>query len=52
MVSRELERELERHGIGLIAPAEGVESFLAELSLGAPDDAQVVLMKADPASLR
>jgi NAD(P)-dependent dehydrogenase (short-subunit alcohol dehydrogenase family)/malonyl CoA-acyl carrier protein transacylase len=51
MVSPELARELARRGVGLIAPEEGVEEFIAELLHGHRDDAQVVLVKADPAAL-
>jgi hypothetical protein len=51
MVSPELARELARRGVGLIAPDEGVEEFIAELLHGPRDDAQVVLVKAGPAAL-
>jgi acyl transferase domain-containing protein/NAD(P)H-dependent flavin oxidoreductase YrpB (nitropropane dioxygenase family)/NADP-dependent 3-hydroxy acid dehydrogenase YdfG/acyl carrier protein len=51
MVSPQLARELARRGVGLIAPEEGVAEFLAELLHGPDDDAQVVLLKADPAAL-
>jgi malonyl CoA-acyl carrier protein transacylase/NAD(P)-dependent dehydrogenase (short-subunit alcohol dehydrogenase family)/acyl carrier protein len=51
MVSPELARELARRGIGLIAPDEGVDELIAELLHGPGDDAQVVLVKADPAAL-
>lgn len=49
MVSPELEREYANHGIGLIEPEAGVESFLAELGDG--QDPQVVLINAKPAAL-
>jgi NAD(P)-dependent dehydrogenase (short-subunit alcohol dehydrogenase family) len=51
MVSPELARELARRGVGLIAPEEGVQEFMAELLHGHSEDAQVVLVKADPAAL-
>ena len=51
MVSPELARELARRGVGLIAPDEGGEEFIAELLHGPRDDAQVVLVKAGPAAL-
>ena len=51
MVSPELEREYARRGIGLIEPEEGAASFVAELLHGAPDDAQVILTRAEPSAL-
>jgi len=47
MISAELETEYNRRGIDLIDLNEGVAAFLDELSYGAPDDAQVILMSAD-----
>jgi NAD(P)-dependent dehydrogenase (short-subunit alcohol dehydrogenase family) len=46
MVKKELEREYDRRGIGLIPAGAGVESFLQELE-GGPDP-QVVLTAAAP----
>ena len=52
MVSPELEREYARRGVGLIDTDGGVQSFVEELCYGASDVAQVILMRAEPASLR
>ena len=52
MVTPELEREYARRGIGLIAPAGGVAAFVEELCDGHRSDAQVIFMRAEPASLQ
>jgi acyl transferase domain-containing protein len=52
MVSPELSREYARRGIDLIEPEAGVASFFDELLHGSPEDAQVILMRGDPSSLR
>jgi NAD(P)-dependent dehydrogenase (short-subunit alcohol dehydrogenase family) len=52
MVSPELTREYAKRGIGLIDPEAGVASFLDELLHGSINDAQVILMRGDPAALR
>ncbi len=51
MVSPELAREYARRGIDLIEPAAGVASFMDELMLGDAEDAQVILMRGDPATM-
>lgn len=51
MVSKELEREYARKGIGLIPLDEGVDALLQELQFGSRDEAQVVLMCATPAAM-
>jgi NAD(P)-dependent dehydrogenase (short-subunit alcohol dehydrogenase family) len=52
MISPELEREYARRGVGLIAPAEGLDRLLAELGVGGDgQDAQVIFMSATPESL-
>ncbi len=48
MVSKELESEYAKRGISLIGLDIGAEAFLDELDMGSPDDAQVVLMCAQP----
>ncbi len=52
MVSPELEREYNRRGIGLIPIDSGVSAFMNELTHGRADDTQVVLMCAQPESMR
>jgi NAD(P)-dependent dehydrogenase (short-subunit alcohol dehydrogenase family) len=52
MVSPELAREYARRGIDLIEPDAGAASFLDELLHGSPEDAQVILMRGDPTSMR
>ncbi|MCC7217974.1 MAG: SDR family NAD(P)-dependent oxidoreductase [Burkholderiales bacterium] len=51
MVSPELEREYAKRGIGLIDPDAGAATFVDELLHGPADDAQVILMRGDPARL-
>ena len=51
MVSPELEREYAKRGIGLIDPDAGAASFVDELLHGPADEAQVILMRGDPARL-
>ncbi|MFO1314000.1 MAG: SDR family NAD(P)-dependent oxidoreductase [Burkholderiales bacterium] len=51
MVSPELTREYAKRGIGLIDPDAGAATFVDELLHGPADDAQVILMRGDPASL-
>jgi NAD(P)-dependent dehydrogenase (short-subunit alcohol dehydrogenase family) len=51
MVTPQLRREYERHGIGLIPLAAGPDSLLAELGAGDKKHAQVILMSADPHAL-
>jgi hypothetical protein len=49
MVGPDLMAEYARRGIGLIAPEEGVASFLDEIDHG--KEPQVILMNADPAAM-
>jgi NAD(P)-dependent dehydrogenase (short-subunit alcohol dehydrogenase family) len=51
MVSPELEREYAKRGVGLIDPDAGAASFVDELLHGPADEAQVILMRGDPARL-
>jgi NAD(P)-dependent dehydrogenase (short-subunit alcohol dehydrogenase family) len=51
MVTPELEAEYARRNIGVIAPNEGVEALVRELTWGDRLDAQVVYACADPESL-
>ncbi|MCB9727187.1 MAG: SDR family NAD(P)-dependent oxidoreductase [Deltaproteobacteria bacterium] len=52
MVTPELEREYARRGIGLIPLEAGVEAFIDELIRGDEADAQIILMRATPASMQ
>ena len=47
MVTPELEREYQRRGMGLIQPDDGVLCLLEELRSGNPEDAEVVVMRAE-----
>ena len=47
MVTPELQREYKRRGMGLIQPDDGVQCLLDELRSGSPDDAEVVVMRAE-----
>jgi len=51
MVSPQLRREYERHGVGLISLAAGQDSLLKELATGDKDNPQVILMNAEPAAM-
>ncbi len=51
MVGTELAQEWARRGVGLIETDEGVDALLDEISRGAPQESQVILMRADPESL-
>jgi hypothetical protein len=51
MVSRELSREYEKAGIGLIDPEEGVDALLDEIRYGKKADARVILMSGSPESM-
>ena len=46
-----LEREYAKRGVGLIDPDAGAASFVDELLHGPADEAQVILMRGDPARL-
>jgi acyl transferase domain-containing protein/NAD(P)H-dependent flavin oxidoreductase YrpB (nitropropane dioxygenase family)/NAD(P)-dependent dehydrogenase (short-subunit alcohol dehydrogenase family) len=52
MVTPELEREYARRGIGLIPMEAGVAAFIDELLRGDEADAQIILMRATPASMQ
>jgi len=52
MVAKELEREYEKRGIGLIHPDAGVACLFDELERGSAADAQVVLACESPAIAR
>ena len=52
MVSPELMREYAIRGIGLIDPDAGVASFFDELLHVNASDAQVILMRGDPAAMQ
>ncbi len=52
MVTPELEREYARRGIGLIPMEDGVAAFIDELIRGEEADAQIILMRATPASMQ
>jgi hypothetical protein len=47
MVTPELEREYQRRGMGLIQPDDGIQCLLDELASGSPEDAEVVVMRAE-----
>jgi len=49
MVSPELRAEYDRRGVGLISLSAGASSLIEELGRGSKEDAQVILMNADPA---
>ena len=51
MVSPELEREYARRGVGLVDPGEGVRALLAEMGTLPGEPAQVVVMRAEPATM-
>ena len=51
MVSPELEREYATHGIELIEPAAGVESFMTSSCTDRRADAHVILMRAFPSAM-
>jgi hypothetical protein len=49
MVSPELRAEYDRRGVGLISLSAGASSLIEEIGRGSKEDAQVILMNADPA---
>lgn len=51
MTSPEVARVFEERGVGLIDPDEGIDALLAELALGPPSQASVLLLRAEPQSL-
>ena len=51
-MARLLRREYERLGIGLISLASGPDCLLSELGSGDKRNAQVILMRAEPAAMR
>ena len=51
MVGPELEREYARRGVGLVDPDEGVRALLAEMATLPGEPAQVVVMRAEPATM-
>jgi len=51
MVSPELEREYARRGVGLVDPDEGVRALLTEMGTLPGEPAQVVVMRAEPATM-